>query len=181
MSGVSIYRTEVVPEWIDYNGHLRDAYYSLIVSLATDALMDRLGLDQAYRARTRCTLYTLEMHMHFLHEVKKTDVIDVAVRILGTDRKRIHAAFDMRCGRYPDPVATAESMLLHVHQGDEPKSQAFPPEVIEALAGVAEEDAAGAGAAARTGAVATAAPAREPPAPAAPIPGSRRMELRSRS
>jgi acyl-CoA thioester hydrolase len=211
---VSIYRTEVAPEWIDYNGHLRDAYYSLIVSLATDALMDRLGLDEAYRARTRCTLYTLEMHMHFLHEVKKTDVVDVAVRILGTDRKRIHAAFDMRCGRYPDPVATAEIMLLHVHQGDEPKAQAFPPEVIEALAGVAEEDAAGAVAAAEANTVAaeantvaagantvaagpgaadggagagtvaagsTGAPAREPPAPAPTIPGSRRMELRSRS
>jgi acyl-CoA thioester hydrolase len=201
MSGVNIYRTQVAPEWIDYNGHLRDAYYSLIVSLATDALMDRLGLDEAYRARTRCTLYTLEMHMHFLREVKKTDVVDVAVRILGTDRKRIHAAFDMRCGRYPDPVATAEIMLLHVHQGDEPKAQAFPPEVIEALARIAEEDAASAvatgagaaagraGAAAGTGAVATGptaaamagAPAREPPAPAPTIPGSRRMELRSRS
>jgi acyl-CoA thioester hydrolase len=193
MSGVGIYRTEVAPEWIDYNGHLRDAYYSLIVSLATDALMGRLGLDEAYRARTRCTLYTLEMHMHFLREVKKTDVVDVAVRILGTDRKRIHAAFDMRCGRYPDPVATAEIMLLHVYQGDEPKAQAFPPEVIEALARVAEEDAAGAGAAgaaAAGSAGAAASPgagaARGPssggaPAPASPIPGSRRMELRSRS
>jgi acyl-CoA thioester hydrolase len=190
MSGVSIYRTEVAPEWIDYNGHLRDAYYSLIVSLATDALMDRLGLDEAYRARTRCTLYTLEMHMHFLREVKKTDVVDVSVRILGTDRKRIHAAFDMRCGRYPDAVASAELMLLHVHQGDEPKAQAFPPEVIEALARVAEEDAAAAGAvagsagAAASGASGTAssagaAVAREPPPSG--VPGSRRMELRSRS
>src|SRR3977135_1686929 len=157
MSGVSIYRTEVAPEWIDYNGHLRDAYYSLIVSLATDALMDRLGLDEAYRARTRCTLYTLEMHMHFLHEVKKTDVVDVAVRILGTDRKRIHAAFDMRCGRYPDPVATAEIMLLHVYQGDEPKAQAFPSEVVEALAGVAEEEAAAGALAADTAGAGTGA------------------------
>jgi acyl-CoA thioester hydrolase len=175
MSGVSIYRTEVAPDWIDYNGHLRDAYYSLIVSLATDALMDRVGLDEAYRARTRCTLYTLEMHMHFLREVKKTDVVGVSVRILGTDRKRIHAAFDMRCGRYPDPVATAEIMLLHVYQGNEPKAQGFPPEVIEALARVAEEEAAVAGSAG-----AEAASSRAP-APASPIPGSRRMELRSRS
>jgi acyl-CoA thioester hydrolase len=164
MSGVNIYRTEVAPEWIDYNGHLRDAYYSLIVSLATDALMDRVGLDEAYRARTHCTLYTLEMHMHFLHEVKKTDVVDVSVRILGTDRKRIHAALDMRCARYPDPVATAELMLLHVHQGDEVKAQGFPPEVIEGLARVAEEGAA-----------------KGPPAEEPTIPGSRRMELRSRS
>ena len=198
MSGVNIYRTEVAPEWIDYNGHLRDAYYSLIVSLATDALMDRVGLDEAYRARTRCTLYTLEMHMHFLHEVKKTDVVDVSVRILGTDRKRIHAALDMRCARYPDPVATAELMLLHVHQGDEVKAQGFPPEVIEGLARVAEEGAAQAGAATGDGAPraaganaggptgADAAAAREDapgatPAPASTIPGSRRMELRSRS
>src|SRR5262250_2863386 len=119
MSGVTVYRTGVAPEWIDYNGHLRDAYYSLIVSLACDALMDRLGLDEAYRTRTRATLYTLEMHMHFLREVKQTDVVEVAVRILGTDRKRIHAAFDLRVARYPDPVATAELMLLHVCQGDE--------------------------------------------------------------
>jgi acyl-CoA thioester hydrolase len=164
MSGVAIYRTEVAPEWIDYNGHLRDAYYSLIVSLAADALMDRLGLDEAYRKRTRCTLYTLEMHIHFLREVKKTDLVDVAVRILGSDRKRIHAAFDMRCARFPDPVASAELMLLHVHQGDEPKAQAFPPEVIEALAKITAESSA-----------------RADVGAAASIPGSRRMELRSRS
>jgi acyl-CoA thioesterase FadM len=112
----------------------------------------------------------LEMHIHFLHEVMKTDVVDVSVRILGTDRKRIHAAFDMRCARYPDPVSTAEMMLLHVHQGDEPKAQAFPAEVIEALGKVAAADAASVGADASAAA-----------GTAAPIPGSRRMELRNRS
>lgn len=160
MSGVRVFQMGIAPEWIDYNGHLRDAYYSLIFSLATDALMDRVGLDDGYRKRTRCTLYTLEMHIHFLHEVMKTDVVDVSVRILGTDRKRIHAALDMRCARYSDPVSTAELMLLHVHQGDEPKAQAFPPEVIEALAKISAE--------------------RPADAPTSTIPGSRRMELRSR-
>lgn len=158
MSGVPVYRTEVAPEWIDYNGHLRDAYYSLIVSLACDALMDQLGLDEAYRSRTRNTLYSLEMHIHFLREVKKTDVVDVAVRILGTDRKRIHCAFDMKVARYPDPVATAELMLLHVHQGDEPKAESFPPEIVAALAKVSAQSADAAN--------------------VLPILGSRRMELR---
>src|ERR1700744_2442942 len=154
MSGVDVFQTGIAPEWIDYNGHLRDAYYSLIVSLACDALMDRIGLDEAYRTRTRCTLYTLETHLHFLHEVKQTDTVEVSVCILGVDRKRIHAAFDMWCGRYADPVSTAEMMLLHVHQGEEPKSEAFPPEVTEALAKVTSASAVG-----------------------AEIPGSRRMDL----
>jgi acyl-CoA thioester hydrolase len=195
MSGVEVFQTGIAADWIDYNGHLRDAYYSLIFSLATDALMDRIGLEEAYRTRTRCTLYTLEMHIHFLHEVMKTDVVDVSVRILGTDRKRIHAAFDMRCARYPDPVSTAEMMLLHVHQGDEPKAQTFPAEVIEALAKVAAKDAAssaagggapadsvagavtGAGVGSGSGVDATTVATGATGA----IPGSRRMELRSRS
>ena len=134
VAGIPIYETPVLPEWIDYNGHLRDAYYGLIVSLATDALMDRVGLDAAYRARTHGTLYTVEMHVHFLHEVKQPDTVGVAVRIAGLDRKRIHAAFEME--RRGDAVlaAVAEVMLLHVRQqGDAVTVVPFPPQVSAAL------------------------------------------------
>jgi acyl-CoA thioester hydrolase len=190
-SGLPVYRTSVAPEWIDYNGHLRDAYYSVIVSSACDAFMDRVGLDEAYRKRTGCTLYTLEMHIHFLREVKQTDIIDVSVRVLGTDHKRIHAAFDMTCERFPELAATAEFMLLHVHQGHEPKAEAFPPEVMEALARVTEESqvaaaatnaagsAAGGAASGPGGAASGSDGAASAPRPV--IPGSRRIELRSRS
>ena len=85
MAGIPLYQTPILPEWIDYNGHLRDAYYGLIVSHATDALMDRIGIDAAYRERTGCTLYTVEMHIHYLHEVKQADTAIVAVRIAGAD------------------------------------------------------------------------------------------------
>ncbi|MBV9724825.1 MAG: thioesterase family protein, partial [Gammaproteobacteria bacterium] len=56
MAGIPIYATAIQPEWIDYNGHVRDAYYALIVSVAIDALMDRIGLDEGYRAGTGCTI-----------------------------------------------------------------------------------------------------------------------------
>ena len=188
MSGLAIYRTQVMPEWIDYNGHLRDAYYSLIVSLAADSFMDRIGLDEAYRTRTRCTLYTLEMHVHFLREVKQTDIVDVSVRILGTDRKRIHAAFDMRCADVEDPVATAELMLLHVQQGQEVKAQPFPPDVVEALrkvglqAGQASSVVTTPCAATITSSAGITGTKGTAQAPGTrPIPGSRRMELRSSS
>jgi len=46
VAGVPIYRTAILPQWIDYNGHLRDAYYAVIVSSAIDALMDRVGLER---------------------------------------------------------------------------------------------------------------------------------------
>lgn len=153
-----IYRTALAPEWIDYNGHLRDAYYGLIVSYASDALMDRLGMDAAYRERTRNTLYTVEMHVHYLREVKKSDIVLVNVRMLGADQKRIHAAFDVV--READAVvaASAEMMMLHVHQGESVTTTAFPPEVGSAIDAL----------------LASTAGAPEVG------PGSRRMELRRR-
>ncbi len=156
--GERVYQTAVAAEWIDYNGHLRDAYYSLIVSLACDALMDRLGLDASYRERTGNTLYTVEMHVHFLREVKRDDVVGVDVRLLGADRKRMHVAFDLV--RQGDGVvaASAELMLLHVHQGESVATVAFPPEVSGAIARLA------------------AATASAPEVGA----GSRRIELRRR-
>jgi acyl-CoA thioester hydrolase len=160
MTRSAIYRTALAPAWIDYNGHLRDAYYSLIVSLAADALMDRIGMNETYRIDTRCTLYTLEMHVHFLREVKQTEIVEVNVRVLATDRKRIHAAFDLRSELHPEPVATAEVMLLHVFQGEKPTSQPFPPHVAQAIEKIAAEVTAADGLGSST-----------------PIPGSRRIEL----
>lgn len=129
-----VYRTGIAPEWIDYNGHLRDAYYWLIISFATDALMDRLGMDAAYRERTRCTLYTVEAHIHYLREVKRTDVAEVFVRILDADAKRIHAGLQVRCARLAEPAASAEIMLLHVHQGEAVTALPFPPGIADAIA-----------------------------------------------
>ena len=156
--GERVYSTAVAAEWIDYNGHLRDAYYSLIVSLACDALMDRLGLNALYRERTGNTLFTVEMHVHFLREVKKEDVVSVDVRLLGADQKKMHVAFDMVRESDGVPAASAELMLLHVHQGDTVTTAPFPPDVAGAIARLA----------------ASTASAHEVG------PGSRRIELRRR-
>ena len=144
MAGVAIYETAVLPEWVDYNGHLRDAYYGLIVSYACDALMDRVGLDAAYRAATRCTLYTLEMHLHYLQEVKGSDRVGVAVTILGSDRKRLHAGFELRATGESHPAATAELMLLHVRQGETVSAEPFPPQIAAAIGELAASSPAAA-------------------------------------
>ena len=157
MAGIPIYDTPILPEWIDYNGHLRDGYYGLIVSFAIDALMDRVGLDAAYRAHSGCTLYTVEMHLHCLQEVRQPDTVEVCVRIAGADPKRVHAAFEMRRRGKPGVAATAEAMLLHVcRAGGSVATAAFPPQVSRALSELQ--------------AASTALPAEGP--------GSRRMELR---
>jgi acyl-CoA thioester hydrolase len=133
VSELPVYRARIQPDWIDFNGHLRDAYYGLVASLAIDEVMDHLGLDAAYRARTRCTLYTLEVHLHYLHEVKSSDDLGVVTSVLDYDRKRLQVGCRFICSRLGEPVATAEMMLLHVHQGDKPTVASFPDDVSAKL------------------------------------------------
>jgi acyl-CoA thioester hydrolase len=128
-----IYRANIESSWIDYNGHLRDAYYGLVASYAIDGVMDHLGMDAAYRESTQCTLYTLEMHAHYLHEVKGSDDLGVNSLILDFDRKRIHVGCRFTCSRVAEPVATADMMLLHVRQGEKPSVASFPDAVLAKL------------------------------------------------
>ena len=104
-----------------------------MASYAIDDVMDHLGLDAAYRESTQCTLYTLEMHVHYLHEVKGSDDLGVSSLILDFDRKRIHVGCRFICSRVPEPVATADMMLLHVHQGQKPSVASFPDAVLAKL------------------------------------------------
>jgi acyl-CoA thioester hydrolase len=127
------FRATLEPAWIDYNGHLRDAYYVVAMSLAVDEVMDHLGLDAAYRERTHCTLYTLELHIHYLHEIKAADELSVTTRVLDFDAKRIHAACDFLCPRIRGPAASADLLLMHVHQGEKPAGAPFPPQIAERL------------------------------------------------
>ena len=111
---LSTYRSEVLPEWVDYNGHLRDAYYLLLFSLATDALMDQLGLDEAGRAATGHSLYTLECHLNFVHEVKLGQQVEVRTQILGHDAKRLHLNHSLHLLGEVPLLAASEQLLLNV-------------------------------------------------------------------
>lgn len=131
-----LYTTVVPPEWVDYNGHLRDAYYGLICSYATDALMDQVGLDAAGRARTHGSLFTLESHIHYLHEVKLGADVQVQLHLLGFDAKRLHIFLKLVVPGRAEPVAVCEQMLLHVDMRG-PRSAVFPADVLAQVQSIA--------------------------------------------
>ncbi len=65
------YRTEVREEWIDYNGHLHDVGYAIVLSEANEVLFADLGLSEGYRVNTGRGMYTVESHIHYLAETKR--------------------------------------------------------------------------------------------------------------
>jgi acyl-CoA thioester hydrolase len=124
------YRDVVRREWVDYNGHLRDAFYMLLFSYASDALLDAIGLDDAQRTARHRSVYTLEAHISYLHEVKEGASVRVAVGVLAHDRKRLHVGFEMFAEGRSDPVAAGEQMLLHVDTLG-PRAAPFDEDVLE--------------------------------------------------
>lgn len=138
MPALTTYRTPVLPDWVDYNGHLRDAFYLLIFSYATDAFMERIGLDGDNRDVTGHSLFTLECHLNYLHEVKVDTHVWVDTQVLGFDRKRLHLYHSLHREGFDEALAASEQMLLHVDLAG-PKSAPFEARVVERLQGIVAE------------------------------------------
>jgi acyl-CoA thioester hydrolase len=131
------YRTTIQPEWVDYNGHLRDAFYLLIFSYATDALMDQLGLDEAGRARTGHTLYTLECHLNYLAEIKLGAEVEVRTQLLAHDRKRLHLHHGLYYQGGEQLLAASEQMLMNI-DSHSARSAPFDEQVLARVLALGE-------------------------------------------
>ncbi|WP_250475830.1 thioesterase family protein [Caballeronia sp. GAFFF1] len=129
-----IYRDTVRPEWVDYNGHLRDAFYMLIYSLATDAFMDDIGLGDSERRARHRTLFTLEAHVSYLRELKEGAAVRVDARVIAHDRKRIHLYLQMFEGESVEPASACEQMLMHIDTSGAPKAASFDEDIAANIA-----------------------------------------------
>jgi acyl-CoA thioester hydrolase len=93
------------------------------------------------RKARRRSIYTLEAHINYLHEIKEGAQVRVDMRVLGHDAKRLHLYLEMFAGDGGDPVAAGEQMLLHVDTGG-PRAAAFDPDVAAHVRGLADAHAA---------------------------------------
>ncbi len=134
------HREVVRPDWVDYNNHLNDAFYLVIFSHATDHMMDQIGLDSIGRTRSNYSLFTAELHLNYLKEVKVDTQVRVETTILGHDAKRLHIFHTMYRGEETEPVATNEQMQLSIDMAG-PRVSPFQPEVQTRIEKIAAEHA----------------------------------------
>ncbi|QCY09402.1 thioesterase family protein [Pseudomonas sp. MPC6] len=110
------FETPIIEDWIDYNGHLRDAFYFLLFSYATDALMENIGLDEKSRAISGHTLYTLEAHINYLFQAKLDDVVQVRTQLIDRDYKRLHIVHHLYRPGTSQLLAASEQLLMNIDQ-----------------------------------------------------------------
>ena len=132
----------VEESWVDYNGHMNDAYYAILMSHATDALMQRIGLGPEGRRATQLTIYTLSMLIHYLKEAKLGAPLSVHGQLLEHDAKRIRFWLELRHGGDGDVLALSEQLLICVDQSDAvPRPASFLPDMQAKIAALATEHA----------------------------------------
>ena len=102
---------QVLPGWIDYNGHMTESRYLFAGSETCDAFLRLIGADLDY-VKGGHSYYTAESHVMHLDEAKLGDALTGTVQVIAADEKRLHIF--IRILREGTPVATVEQMLLHV-------------------------------------------------------------------
>ncbi|MGH3087187.1 MAG: thioesterase family protein [Rubrobacteraceae bacterium] len=135
-----LYETEVSPAWVDYNGHMSEAFYALVFGYATDALLDFIGMDASYRERTKTSVYTLESHITYLREAKEGEHLSVTTQLLDMDHKRLRVFHTMRHAGRGELLATGEALLMCVDMSG-PRSAPFAPEILARIESVRERHA----------------------------------------
>ncbi len=114
MIGIKINAGQVLPEWIDINGHMNVAYYVLAFDLAVDALWREFGITDEHIHDNHSSTFAVESHVMYRRELKEGDPYIVTAQILAYDKKRIHQFQRMYHAQEGFLAATAEWMNLHV-------------------------------------------------------------------
>jgi carnitine 3-dehydrogenase len=120
--------TCVVPTaWTDYNQHMNEGRYAMVFSKATDALLTRVGVDDAY-IKNGLSYFTVESHIRFLHETDAGTAIVVTSRALEGWGKKFLLYHEMKDsdGRLH---AAIETLLVHVNLKTRRACEP-PPEIL---------------------------------------------------
>lgn len=135
---LTLARMQVLPGWIDYNGHMTESRYLFACSETTDAFLRLIGADLDY-VKGGHSYYTAESHIFHKGEAKLGDQLTGTIQVLAADEKRLHIFITLARG--PDVVATVEQMCLHVDMAAG-KTCPAAPEVLARLMPIAAAHAA---------------------------------------
>ena len=106
---------DVLGEWIDYNGHMNVAYYTLAFDRAIDFFLEEtLKIGPTFVKHANQGPYSLQANYHYLQELKQGDRFRSKILIIDADKKKIHMFLEMINASNGEKVATCETLLINV-------------------------------------------------------------------
>lgn len=105
---------QVLPEWIDFNGHMNMAYYAILFDLGCNHAFRELGLSDDYRKSHGYTTMMADFRIRYLREVMEGDRLRCSFRIVKVGSKAFHYCQELIHSE-GWIAATAEGVNLHVN------------------------------------------------------------------
>jgi acyl-CoA thioester hydrolase len=127
-------RTEVKPEWIDYNGHMNMGYYAVAFDeLGTDKYFNYLGIGVAHKQALNHSTFTLGTNIDYLKEVVDGDPLRITTQLVDYDHKRLHYYHCMYHADEGYLAATNECLTMYVDMATR-RSTSFSAEQLARFA-----------------------------------------------
>lgn len=104
----------VSPDWIDSYGHMNAARYVGVFDHMGYSLLDQLGVGERYTAASRCGIYTVDIAVNYRRELLVNDPLELRLRILAADQKRLLCLMELFQTRDGYLAATMEQLSIHV-------------------------------------------------------------------
>ena len=106
-----MWQGQVLPGWIDYNGHMTESRYLFACSETVDNFLRMIGAGMDY-VEAGHSYYAAETHIRHLAEAKLGDQIRGELQMISADEKRFRHSVRLMVG--DTCVATVEQLYLHV-------------------------------------------------------------------
>ena len=122
---------KVLPEWIDYNGHMNVAYYTLAFDKALDFFFeDVLGIGPSFVEKNKEGPFALKASYNYFSELLEKEIFFVDISILDFDSKRVHLFGEMRKDKSLELSAVFETVLMNMDLSARTVKQ-YPDRVLE--------------------------------------------------
>jgi len=129
---LDIHRSTVLPEWVDWNGHMNVAFYVKAFDQASGAFMRNIGLGRPYVDNKLGMTFVLEMHITYDRELREGAPMRFETQLLDCDAKRVHLFHEMYHAEQGYLAATNETIVMNIDYATR-KSGPFPRQAAERL------------------------------------------------
>lgn len=105
----------VLPEWIDYNGHMNMGYYLVAFDqVATDGFYDYLGIGVEHKRAVGKSTFSLSANIDFIAELMEGAPLRFTTQLLDYDHKRLHFFHSLYHAEDGFLAATNENLGMYI-------------------------------------------------------------------
>ena len=125
-------RNQVVHgEWIDYNGHMNVAYYTLAFDKALDFFFeDVVDIGPSFVEKNKEGPFALKASYNYFSELLEGENFFVDISVLDFDLKRVHVCGEMRKNKSLELSAVFETVLMNMDL-NERKVKQYPKRALK--------------------------------------------------